>query len=283
MTIPANQTSGTGTFTFRPVDDSVAEGSETVVLTGSATGLVPGEATLTITDNEAAPTAVMLSLSPGSVSENAGATIINVTASLVSSPRPSYIRVTVSVKGGMATADTDFVAVSDFPVTIPPGRTRGFSAIRFEPTDDNLLEGHETVILTGTATGLTAGTATLTITDDNTATSAITLSLNPDAVSEGDSATNIAVTAPLNGSALPAATTVTVTRTGGTATSGTDYPTITAFSVTIAARATSGTATLSFDPTDDDISEGSETVIPPRQRARPGSARPQIEGPPSHV
>ena len=36
------------------------------------------------------------------------------------------------------------------------------------PARDSLAEGDETVILTGSATGLTAGTATLTITDNNT-------------------------------------------------------------------------------------------------------------------
>ena len=56
------------------------------------------------------------------------------------------------------------------------------------------------------------------------------------------------MTASLNGAPLPTATTVTVSRTGGTATSGTDYPAISSFTVTIASGRTSGTATLSFDP-----------------------------------
>lgn len=51
----------------------------------------------------------------------------------------------------------------------------------------------------------------------------ITLSLSPDSVSEGAAATDVTVTASLNSSPLPTATTVSVSRTGGTATSGTDY------------------------------------------------------------
>ena len=89
----------------------------------------------------------------------------------------------------------------------------------------------------------------------------MTLSLNPAAVGESAAATAVTVTASLNNSPLPTATTVTVSRTGGTATSGTDYTAINAFTVTIQDGQTSGTATLSFDPTGDSLAEGNETVI----------------------
>ena len=124
------------------------------------------------------------------------------------------------------------------------------------------------MILTGSAAGLDAGTATLTITDDDPAPTAVTLSLNPAAVGVSAAATAVTVTASLNNSPLPTATTVTVSRTGGTATSGTDYPAVSAFTVTIPAGQTSGTAELSFDPTGDGLYEGDETVIH-GQRDRP--------------
>ena len=69
------------------------------------------------------------------------------------------------------------------------------------------------------------------------------------------------VTAALDGSALSTATTVSVTDRTGTATSGTDYTAISNFTVTIAAQATSGTATFSFTPTNDTDAEPSETVV----------------------
>ena len=56
------------------------------------------------------------------------------------------------------------------------------------------------------------------------------------------------VTASINGAPLPTATTVSVSRTGGTATSGTDYAAISSFTVTIASGQTSGTATLQLRP-----------------------------------
>ena len=133
-------------------------------------------------------------------------------------------------------------------ITIPAEQTSGTAQLSFDPIGDGLAEGNETVILTGSAMGLTAGTATLTITDDDAAPTAVTLSLNPNVVGESATATAVTVTASLNNSPLPTATTVTVSRTGGTATSGTDYPPISDFTVTIQDGQTSGTATAVLRP-----------------------------------
>ncbi len=112
-----------------------------------------------------APTAVTLSLNPDSVSESAAATPVTVTASLNNSPLPTATEVTVSVAGGTATSATDYAAVSAFTVTVQAGQSSGTAELSFEPTQDNLAEGNETVTLSGSAAGLTAGAATLTITD----------------------------------------------------------------------------------------------------------------------
>ena len=261
VTIQDGQTSGTAQLSFDPTGDGLAEGDETVILSGSATGLTAGTATLTITDDDPAPTAVTLSLNPVAVGESATATTVTVTASLNNSPLPTATTVTVSRTGGTAIPGTDYPPVSDFMVTIQDGQTSGTAQLSFDPSGDGLAEGDETVILTGTATGLTSGTATLTITDDDPAPTAVTLSLNPAAVGESATATAVTVTASLNNSPLPTATTVTVSRTGGTAIPGTDYPAIGDFTVTIPAEQTSGTATLSFNPTGDGLYEGDETVI----------------------
>ena len=202
-----------------------------------------------------------LSLNPDSVSEDASATAITVTASLNNSPLATATEITVSLAEGTATSGMDYAVVSDFTVTIAGGQTSGTAQLSFDPTQDNVAEGNETVILSGSAAGLTAGTATLTITDDDPAPTAVTLSLNPNSVSEDASPTAITVTASLNNSPLPTATEVTVSLAGGTATSGTDYAVVSEFTMTIAGGQTSGTAQLSFDPTQDNVAEGNETVI----------------------
>ena len=261
VTIQDGQTSGTAQLSFDPTGDGLAEGDETVILTGGVAGLTAGTAILTITDDDPRPTTITLSLNPTAVGESATATMVTVTASLNNSPLPTATTVTVSRTGGTATSGTDYPAISDFMVTIQDGQTSGTATLSFDPSGDSLAEGDETVILTGTATGLTAGTATLTITDDDPAPTTVSISLDPAAVSEGAPATAITVTASLDNSPLPTATTVTVSRTGGTADSGTDYAAVSDFMVTIQAGQSGGTAQLSFNPTEDNLTEDDETVI----------------------
>ena len=218
VTIPAGQTSGSVQLPFEPADDAVAEGAETVILTGNATGLVASTATLTIADNDPVPTAVTLSLNPGSVSEGAGATRLSVSASLGTVALPGDTQVSVSVTGGTATAGTDFASVNGFTVTIPGGRRNGTAELTIQPIDDALEESSETVVLSGTATGLATGTATLTITDDDAALPVI--SVQDSAGGEGSGRITFTVQlAPASGREV----TVRYATSGSTATEGTDY------------------------------------------------------------
>ena len=222
---------------------------------GDYGGVTVSSVTVTIIE-QTVPT---LSVTGGSAQEGASVDFV-VTLSTASSK---------SVAVGYATADDTAVSPDDYAaasssLTFAPGETSKTVAVA--TFNDIFHEATETFTL-----GLTnptnaeiqsgAGTATGTITDDDPAPTAVTLSLNPAAVGESAAATAVTVTASLNNSPLPTATTVTVSRTGGTATSGTDYPAVTDFVITIPAEQTSGTATLSFDPTGDGLYEGDETVI----------------------
>ncbi len=82
VTIGANATSGTGTFTLTPTQDVLGEGDESITVGGTATGLTVTAASLTLTDDETASTAVTLSVNPASVGEADGATAVVVTAAL---------------------------------------------------------------------------------------------------------------------------------------------------------------------------------------------------------
>ena len=84
LTIPANGQEGTATFTLTPTDDAEAEGPETVSVTGTTDvpGLTVTAAELTITDDDTAAGGVTLSVEPSVVDEDAGATVVTVTATL---------------------------------------------------------------------------------------------------------------------------------------------------------------------------------------------------------
>ena len=249
VTIPAEQTSGTATFTLTPTNDSAADGAETVILSGSATGLTTGTATLTITDDDSAPTNILLSVSQESVAETAGATTVTVTAALDAGTRTTATNVLVLPTGGTATSGTDY-AVFVVTLTIPAEQESATATFTFTPTDDSLREAPETVILGSGVLGEASladwtDTATLTITDDDAA-ALVTLSVSPGGVWAREHL---------------GAETVTVSRTGGTAISGTDYAAVQDFTVTIPAEQTSGTATFTFTPTDNSAEEPTKTVI----------------------
>ena len=223
-------------ITVQPGKDVMKEEDETIVLIGTATdtGLTDGTATITITDDDVPSTGLELSVDPPSVSEGSGSRTITVTADLNRAARTTdtVVRVAV-VSGGTATAVDDYAQVSPFTITIPagsPGETRTFT---FVPVDDDIDEPGETVQLQGTASGLTAESTILQITDDDAPSTSFTLSANPTSFSEASAPRTVTVTARLDAAARTVNTDIQVTLSGGTATAGSDYETIAAFTITI--------------------------------------------------
>ena len=153
-----------------------------------------------------------------------------VTAALDGGAASSATAVTVAVgkAGDSATEGTDYATVSDFTVTIGAGATSGTGTFTLTPTQDIVAEGDETISVGGTATGLTVTGTSVTLEDDETASTAVTLSVNPTRVGEADAATAVVVTAALDGAAPSAATAVTVAvgDSADSATEGTDYATV---------------------------------------------------------
>ena len=263
IVIKAGDTSATGTFTLTPKDDTLVEGNEGLSVGGAATGMTVNAGSVTLTDDDGAPV-VNLSVNPSSVSEGAAATSVTVTATFSSSSTygaAKTVSVTVGDSADGATSGTDYAAVSDFDVTIAAGKSSGSATFTLTPTDDTLVEGNETLSLSGTS-DLTVNAASVTLTDNDGAP-AINLSANPSSVSEGAAATSVTVTAAFSSSSTyGAAKTVTVTvgDSADSATSGTDYSAVSDFDVTIAAGKSSGSATFTLTPTDDTSIEGNETL-----------------------
>ena len=122
--------------------------------------------------------------------------------------------------------------------------------------DDTAEIGH--TVSGGDYGSVTAQTVTVTVDDDEFASTGLWLSANIKEVLESAGATAITVTVELNGAPRLSDTPVTVSVGGGTstATSGTDFATVSDFTVTIAAGTLSQTATFDLTPTDDDVDEG---------------------------
>ena len=264
LTIPGEQTTGTATFTLALDDDEVAEGAEEITVHGTASGLTVDDTALTLNDDDQASASVSLSVDPASVSEDAGSVSVQVTAELdaAAGPEPTAVNVTVGRSGDSAASGTDYPSVADFVLTIPGEQTTGTATFTLALDDDEVAEGVEEITVHGTASGLTVDDATLTLNDDDQASTSVSLSVSPAAVPEDGGARQIEVTAALDGAAGPEPTAVNVTvgRAGDSAVSGADYASVAGFVLTIPARQTTGTATFTLTPDDDEVAEGVEEI-----------------------
>ena len=260
ITIPMGMDSASGTLSLTLVDDTLVEGNETLMVTGTATRFTIAPQTLTITDNDTAPTTIALSLDPSSVAEDAVLPTVEVTAAFPpgSGTLTADTVVTVTVEAGTALA-ADFTSTTTM-ITIPMGMDSASGTLSLTLVDDTLVEGNETLMVTGTATDFTIASRTLTITDSDTAPTAITLSLNPDQVAEDAVLPTVEVTAAYPGGVtLTADTVVTVTVEAGTALAA-DFTSTTTM-ITIPMGMDMASSTLSLTLVDDTLVEGNETLM----------------------
>ncbi len=258
VTIPATQPSGQNTFSLRPVNDVIAEGNETLQVSGTSP-LTVTPATLTLSDDDTASTEVELNLNPTRVTEQGGQQTVTVTAALNDGARTQNTVVQVSVAGNTATVGDDFGAVGSFSITIPVGATSAEADFSLTPVNDTIVEGDETLQVSGTSP-LPVTPATLTLSDDDTASTEVELSLNPTRVTEQGGQQTVTVTAMLNAAPRVSDTLVNVTVTGITAALENDFGAVGNFSITIPANQPSGQNTFSLTPVNDTIVEGDETL-----------------------
>ena len=279
------------TLEIPTVDDTTDENDEDFTLTirpgtGYTVG-APSVATLTIIDNDDTPNPPVqppvppvqppvppveppvppvepppsgpgaLSLRAFGIAEEGGAPV-SVMATL-DAPAPAGGTTVTLTTTGTATRDTgndgDY-RLSPTTFTIGAGETRGTATLTV--IDDNEYDAGETVVLNATSVNpaLTAQPLTLTILDNDTPPSSLTLHVDRATIPE--SAGKLPVSAALD--AVAGANGVTVTLTAGpagTATNGEDYTLPPTF--TIAPGGTHATALLSVH--DDTLVEADETLV----------------------
>ena len=171
-TVPAQVTIADGSdsaqFTVTGVDDQLADGDQSVTVTASAAGFSDVTDTLTVTDDETPE--LTLTIDPDSISENGG------TATGIVTRNTST---TGDLVVTLVSDDTTEVALSA-TVTIPDGS----DSVQFSmmAMDDLIADGDQIVTVTASATGFSDVTDTLIVIDDETP--GLTLTIDPDSISE---------------------------------------------------------------------------------------------------
>ena len=197
-----------------------------------------------------------LSLSETSVSEDAGAADVTVTATLSSSQTGSTT-VTLSL-AGTATSEDYTVAGSLPSIVIPSGQTTASATFVVSLVDDTYWEGEEAIEVNGSASDLIVTGASLVLTD-NDRVSGILLAyggLSNDWLDEETEGIQTArIQATLVGPSTFSQDTAVTFSFGGTATFGVDYQ-LTVSSVVIPAGATEASVDLPFHLIDDEVYEG---------------------------
>ena len=256
LTIAAGRTASTGTVTVTGVDNDVDAADKTVQVKGAASNAVgttgPADVELTLEDDDTRAVTVSKSELDIAEGDDGAYTVV-----LTSEPTG-----TVTVTPSRSSGDTDVTVSGALTFTAADWSTAQTVTVSAaqdgDAVDDTAQIGHT---VSGADYGSeTAGSVTVTVDDDETASSGVTLSVSPDSVSEGASATTVTVTARLNGGTRSEATPVAVTVGSGTATSGTDFTAVAGFSIGIAANTRSHTGTFSLSPTQDTVDEPNETV-----------------------
>ncbi|MCY4482332.1 MAG: hypothetical protein OXC12_05590, partial [Spirochaetaceae bacterium] len=200
---------------------------------------------------------VGIALTPASLTVTEGAQELYAVA-LTSEPT-AVVTVTI---GGMEGTDLEPNKTS---LTFTPSGWSTGQTVTVDAGDDADAV-NDSAALTHSAAGGDYGAVsrelTVTVTDTDTASTGITLAVAPGSVGESGAATSVTVTGTLSDAAELTDTTVTVTvgASNDGAIEGTDYGTVADLTLTIAAGATSGTATFTLTPTGDEVDEEDETV-----------------------
>ncbi|MFN0050877.1 MAG: beta strand repeat-containing protein, partial [Planctomycetales bacterium] len=251
IVIPAGQL--TGTMILTALQDTLFEGDETVIVdmtsVTNAMELGVQQATVTILDDESAPTAI-LKVSPATMAENGGQSTITATLSAISGLDTTVILGYT----GTAIQGVNYT-VSGTQIVIPAGELS--ASITLTAMLDNVFAKDNTVVVdvTNVINGTELGTqqATVTIVDGDAAPD-VTLAVSPSLISEtGGTGTITATLSRL--SAL--ATTITLGY-SGTATSDSDY---TASATQIVIPAGQLTGTVNLFSISDTVFEGNETIV----------------------
>ncbi len=250
LTIPVGQTSTSISLTaindtLHETDETVAIGVDSVSGASTASMTLP---TLTIADDDPAPT-VTLQLISTTLAESSGSATLIATLDQVSG-----LDVTVPLSfDGTATLGTDYT-LSSTQIVIPAGSTSG--SLTIDASDDSLFEVDETIVVTaqGVTNASTSGTTsfTATLVDDDPQPQ-LSLSLGTANIAELGGSTSLVASIP-SVSGAPVSLTISL---NGSASNNVDYS---ASSLVLTIPVGQTSASLTLTSIDDALHEVDETI-----------------------
>ena len=258
LRIAAGSTTSTGTVTITGVDNDVDAPDKTVSVLGVVSHEFgvngPDIETLTITDDDAAPT-VELVLDSSTISEAGGVATLSATLDRASSEATT---VSVSVTPVSPAVSGDFT-LSGSTLTIAAGSTTSTGSVTITGVDNDVDAPGKTVTVSATATndqGVTAPVSkTLTIEDDDAAPT-VELVLDNGSISEAGGVATVSATLDRASSET---TTVTVSATPVSPADAGDF-TLAGSILTIAAGSTTSAGTVTITGVDNQVDAADRTV-----------------------
>ena len=259
LTILANETTGTATFTLDLLPDIISEGPEVLSISASSANPdigVTETPTVTLTDDDAIPSPVLV-VSPASMAESGGTATVTINTG-TGSTYESVQTITLTL-AGTATEGSDYV-IGLTTLTLPAGSGEAASSATtsLSARDDIVDEAAETVDVSAAIGGTVIGTDSTSITDDDAAP-VLVLTVNPDTILENGGTATVTVSTGA-GSTFAEGQTITLVL-AGTAALGDDY-TLSSDALTLPAGEGFGasSATAEIVAVDDTFAESDETV-----------------------
>ena len=264
--LPAGLEFDAATRTLGGTPTAATNSALTVTYTATDANSATATLTFTIAVNPAPRVTVAgLTAVPAAIREDAAATAVVLTFTLeAAAAADESVRFTLVApsEGTEAVRDVDYTAVLEALITIPAGATEGTATLTITPINDDDEEGLKALGVRATlvSTGETLSTD-IKIRDDETPSTAIELSADPNTLGENAPLTTITVTATLDGKALAEDATVhLVIDQASTATRDLDYAALFIPRIEIAAGSITGTVKFYVAPRFDNLEEGDEVI-----------------------
>ena len=226
ITLNAGATAASATVTA--LDDMAVEDAETITITARHGTVLIGTGNITIARSDTP--SFSLTVSPATIAEGETATVTVATGGVTFGSAQ-----TISLaRSGSAAVGTDYT-IAPASITLDAGATAG--SVTISALDDSEVEEAETITLTASHGATAAGTATVTIARSDPPNFSLTVS--PDTIAEGETAT---VTVTTGGVTFGTAQHIALDFAGSTA-AGADYV-VAPRSITIAAGAVAGSTVI---------------------------------------